>query len=289
MVADIAELRGGIGPLLMASEPRYDPIAILYSPASFRVQWMQDQRAHGEAWTQRQADTEDEDNALRIATRDALAALERQGFTPRFVTDEEIASGLLQRAQYRLLILPQVLALSSSAARQIGRFRNNGGRLALIGEAGIFDAHGRLRAKPFMVGPLAPDHGRTIRIHVGDALALRDGLLRLAAEANLTAPAKLDAGVGPTPEDIRLYRFRRGSLTVLALQREQTIDTSAPELASVVLSLRKPTFVCNLHTHQSLGKVSRIPVTVGAGIPTVIALAARPFSTRCMQSVVLDR
>ena len=29
-----------------------DPIAILYSPASFRMQWMQDQRARGEAWTQ---------------------------------------------------------------------------------------------------------------------------------------------------------------------------------------------------------------------------------------------
>ena len=161
MATDFEELRHGVGSLLTASEPRYDPIAILYSPASFRMQWMQDQRAHGEAWTQRQADTEDEDNAIRIATRDALAALERQGFTPRFVTDDEIASGLLQRAQYRLLILPHVLALSSSAARQIGRFRNNEGRLAIIGEAGIFDSHGRPLAKPYMVGPLMPDDERT--------------------------------------------------------------------------------------------------------------------------------
>ena len=127
MAADFAELRQGVGPLLTTSAPRYDPIAILYSPASFRMQWMQDQRAGGEAWTQRQADTEDEDNALRIATRDALVALERHGFTPRFVTDDEIASGVLRRARYRLLILPQALALSSRAATQIGRFQERRG------------------------------------------------------------------------------------------------------------------------------------------------------------------
>ena len=35
-----AEMRGGLGALLIASERQIDPIAILYSQASLRVQWM---------------------------------------------------------------------------------------------------------------------------------------------------------------------------------------------------------------------------------------------------------
>ena len=289
MATDFAQLRHGVGPLLATSAPRYDPIAILYSPASFRMQWMQDHRAGGDAWTQRQADTEDEDNALRVATRDTLTVLERHGFTPRFVTDDQVASGVLQRAKYRLLILPQALALSSRAASQIGRFRSDGGRLALIGEAGIFDAHGRQRAIPLTADALQPDGERTIRIPVGDAPALRDGLLRLAAGAHLTAPAQLEAAAGPAPEDIRLYRFRHGSVTLLALQREQATETATPEVESVIVALPQPAFACDLRADQPRGDISRIPVTVGAGVPTVIALSTRPFNARCTQGISPDR
>jgi hypothetical protein len=49
------ELTKGIGRKLSAAKPDYDPIAILYSPASFRVQWMLDQRGKGISWTERQA------------------------------------------------------------------------------------------------------------------------------------------------------------------------------------------------------------------------------------------
>ena len=45
-----AEIRGGIGKLLIASEPQFDPVAILYSPASFRTQWMLEQKPKGDAW-----------------------------------------------------------------------------------------------------------------------------------------------------------------------------------------------------------------------------------------------
>ena len=45
-----AEIRGGIGAMLIASEPHVDPVAILYSPASFRTQWMLEQKPKGDAW-----------------------------------------------------------------------------------------------------------------------------------------------------------------------------------------------------------------------------------------------
>ncbi len=44
-----AEIRSGVGGLLIASEPHFDPVAILYSPASFRMQWMLEQKPKGDA------------------------------------------------------------------------------------------------------------------------------------------------------------------------------------------------------------------------------------------------
>ena len=48
-----------IAPLLFAATPQIDPIAILYSPASFRTQWMLDQQPKGDAWIERGAEQED--------------------------------------------------------------------------------------------------------------------------------------------------------------------------------------------------------------------------------------
>ncbi len=44
-----AALRGPLGQAVLDAKPVFDPIAILYSPASFRVAWMQEQRPHGDA------------------------------------------------------------------------------------------------------------------------------------------------------------------------------------------------------------------------------------------------
>ena len=50
-----AEIRGGIGAMLIASEPHVDADAILYSPASFRTQRMLEQKPKGDAWMTRKS------------------------------------------------------------------------------------------------------------------------------------------------------------------------------------------------------------------------------------------
>ena len=136
--ATFAALRNGVGRALAAGRSYYDPIAILYSPASFRVQWMLDHRAAGASWTERQADTEDEDNAVRVATRAALHGLEQQGFQPRFLTDAQLESGALGSMGIHVLILPETLALGKKAAAAIAKFIARGGRVAIIGQADLF-------------------------------------------------------------------------------------------------------------------------------------------------------
>ena len=65
-----AELRGGLGALLINSRRHIDPIGVLYSQASRRVQWLLDRKTTGEDWSQRDASAEYRDNAIRTAARD---------------------------------------------------------------------------------------------------------------------------------------------------------------------------------------------------------------------------
>ena len=52
------EIRSGLGALLINSQRHTDPVGILYSPASRRMQWLLDRRASGEEWSRRSASTE---------------------------------------------------------------------------------------------------------------------------------------------------------------------------------------------------------------------------------------
>ncbi len=63
------ELAGGLGALLLASPQVTSEVAVLYSPASFRLRWLLDHRPRGDAWTERSSELENEDNAVRAAMR----------------------------------------------------------------------------------------------------------------------------------------------------------------------------------------------------------------------------
>ena len=63
------EMRNRLGALLINSRRHTDPIGILYSPASRRVQWLLDRRASVEEWSRRGASTEYQDDAIKASTR----------------------------------------------------------------------------------------------------------------------------------------------------------------------------------------------------------------------------
>ena len=84
------EIRGGLGALLINSRRHADPVGILYSPASRRVQWMLDRRASGGDWSRRDASTEYQDDAITVSTLDFAQSLQHAGLQYRFVSSEEV-------------------------------------------------------------------------------------------------------------------------------------------------------------------------------------------------------
>src|SRR5262249_41281633 len=136
------EIGRGTGALVINTERPPAPIAVLYSPRSLRMEWMEEQRPKGEAWAKRSASS-DEDGPLRWRRESLSRLLEDLGRPYRFVTSEEVERGDLARRGYRVLILSRALSLGDQEAQALRTFVEHGGVLVADGVPGVYDEHGR--------------------------------------------------------------------------------------------------------------------------------------------------
>ena len=283
-------LRGGVGALLAASAPHWDEIAILYSPASMRTQWMLDWRTKGDAWIERGSEAEGEDlhNTVRAATHAFLANFQHLGLAPRFVTPDDIVAGKLAARHDRLLILPHAIALSADAARAIRRFVAGGGIVMADTEPGLFDEHSRALAHGQLAdlfhAPAAAAAAAAPRRGQGQIITFTPLLAdagSLAALRTVLAKARLRPAIGvATPDgapagDVVLHRFDDGAVTILGVARDYA-EGASPE--RIVLTLPHPSYAYDLLSQRSLGRSARFEITLDPVRPALIALAERPLA-----------
>jgi len=292
-----AELRGGLGALLINSRRHIDPIGVLYSPASMRVQWLLDRKTTGEDWSQRDASAEYRDNAIRTATRDFARLVEHRGLQHRFLSSVDVGRGELRSGDYRILMLPHAISLSAAEAKEIRDFVERGGIAIAEGEPGLFDEHGRRLARPLLseVFP-GPVTGSTTSFAYGKGKAIYLPLSDHrgwegrppAAEILDTAGARprfpLLRADGSLADDIETKIFDNGAVTIVALQRDfpgtpQTDPGSIPSgEEEVVLALPRPFFVYDLRKERLLGSIDRVPVALAPVEPVLLALSEKPLA-----------
>ncbi|HYK79090.1 MAG TPA: alpha-amylase family protein, partial [Micropepsaceae bacterium] len=140
------EIREGIGALLINSRSSPAEIAVLYSPASMRTQWMLDWQAKGDAWARNGTRSAGDDNATDIFASH-VAHLGLQG---QIVSSAMVAQGALRRGAWRILILPDAIALSPQEAEEIRRFVARGGTVIADAEPATYDQHSRRLVKPLL-------------------------------------------------------------------------------------------------------------------------------------------
>ena len=168
------------------------------SQASFRVRWLLQHRAAGDAWSKRSAADEWDDTSLRVSTDRFASALRRIGIAPRFVSDAQVAGGAL--GKLRALILPDVLALSPEAAAAIRGFAAKGGLVIAEGDDRPFRRPRAPPARPLLAGlfshrhPLAASDVTPDRLHA------------LLAEAGVQPGFRLLGPDGGTASDVDAYR-----------------------------------------------------------------------------------
>jgi hypothetical protein len=268
-------LRGGVGALLAASAPHWNEIAILYSPASMRTQWMLDWRTKGDAWIERGSEAEGADNTVRAATHAFLANFQHLGFAPRFVTPADIEEGKLAVRRDRLLILPHAIALSAATARAIRRFVAGGGIVMADTEPGLFDEHGRRLAQGSLADLL---HGQRRVVSFTPRLADESSLAALRtvlANAGLRPAIGLATVDGAPAGDVVLHRFDDGAVTILGIARDYAEGAAA---GPIVLTLPHSSYAYDLLSQRPLGRGARFEITLDPVRPALIALADAPLA-----------
>jgi len=124
-------------------------VAIYYSHPSIQVSWVLDAEAHGKTWPNRNDD-------FRLGTSHNVRKawelmLADAGIRYDFLAyDEVVRNGV--PAEYRVLILPACYALSDVEARRISDFERSGGTVIADFACGLFDPHGRGRARGALDG-----------------------------------------------------------------------------------------------------------------------------------------
>jgi hypothetical protein len=268
------EFRDGLGDQLGAATPVAGPVAILYSPPSFRIDWLlarrQDARQGGADWSDRSAETEGKDSPLRASMRQAASLLAHLGLPPRWVSDDKLERGLLRGGGVRVLLLPRAIALSDREIAEIRAFAARGGRVLADVSAGLFDNHGRRR--PAI--PLSDVVGLVPGWWDGTPGAL--ALLADRLRRNGAAPTfSLTAPDGAILADIDARVRRDGAVTLIGLQRDATAPTAGA--TDVVLTLARPGEVYDLRSKRDLGRTSRVVLPVGMADPAVLAVSTAPI------------
>ncbi len=256
-----------VAPELMASEPALDPVAVLYSQASFRTRWMLDQRGRDAAWSDRDAAREYEDNAWRASRRQVLQRLGEIAIQPRMLSSAMVEAGALRRDRLRVLILPHAIALSQAEADEIRAFAQRGGTVLADTDPGLFDQHSRRLPAALLAGVAALpeammlDAGETSP----ETLASLGALLR---NAGVPARAELLGPDGQTAIGVNAEWLRHGDTTILALQT--VAPWGAPGQIEVRLST--PTVIKDLRVPGRILQADRFVVALDPITPTILSL-----------------
>src|SRR5499427_1071233 len=247
------EIRRGTGALVINMERSPAPIAVLYSPHSLRMEWMEEQRPKGEAWAKRSASS-DEDGPLRWRRQSLPPVLGELGPPYRFGTSEGGQRGDLAKRGYRVLILSHALSLGDQEARAVQTFVEHGGVLVADGVPGVYDAHGRRLSSsrlpdffgPPIVGLITErrlGRGRAIYVNADMTRYSRDRLTAQEPELYRTMGRILESALG-APEfritgplgqpviGVETQAFRNGAVTLLAIQSNPELDIGSVDGAS---------------------------------------------------------
>jgi hypothetical protein len=286
-----AELRGGLGALLINSRRHTDPIGVLYSPASMRVQWLLDRRSSRAGWSRRNASSEYQDDAIRAATRNFTRLIEHRGLQQRFVSTEELSRGELGNREYRILMLPHTIALSPIEASEIRAFVEQGGIVVADGEPGIFDEHGRRMAKPALsevfAGPATRaatgfvfGKGKAIYATFPDERGRESGrvLSEILKAAGVQPRFPLVRADGGPASDIETYVFENGEVTIVALLLDFVPSADPSSREAIVMTLPHPLNAYDLRTGRRLGSTARLAVELGPVEPVLLALSEKPLA-----------
>ncbi len=256
-----------VAPVLFASAPSPDPVAVLVSQASFRTSWMLNRRAGDLQWWNRDAAREYEDNAWTASRRQVLRRLEEIAVQPRLLSSAMLEAGALRHDGIRVLILPHAVALSDSETNEIAAFRQGGGVVLADTEPALFDQHSRRRSEPALLG-IAKVPEAMLLSGAPDSPEALAGVAALLREAGVPPRATLIGSDGQPATGVSARWLRHGDVSILALQA--IAPWSAP--GRIEVRMAAPAVVGNLRIPGNSMKEQSFTIVLDPIAPTILTV-----------------
>lgn len=292
MAESHAEIKAGIGELLMGTERLGDGIAIHYSQAS----------VHGGTILER---------PLAQAHRGAILAIEDLGLQYNFVSYEQIEQGALK--DYRAFIMPASCALSSKEVVAVKAFVQAGGLVIADVYPGVMDGHCKNLATAALNGVFACtvtatvptiDRAAPVVFHgnifgkgravfmnhplsdyqaartAGRERPFREALRETLTKYGIHSAVEItQTQTGTRLSACETVRFRDGEVEYVAIVKDDDVTDHAPVNAKIQFPANR--HVYDLRRKRYVGRTQSVDVQIVPGVPELYALL--PYQARGLE------
>ncbi|RBP37780.1 beta-galactosidase-like protein [Roseimicrobium gellanilyticum] len=304
----LKEMTSPLAKLFLRAEKEYDPIAIHYSQASIQVAWLIESTVDGRTWPRRFSSHEGKHNRHARVRNGWMKLLQDMGYSPRFVSTEQVEKGELEGGGYRMFVMPQSYAITDQEALAIHRWRthqpDDHWRMVASNPTGSFDGHGRYTGpRQHLLPYLSRTTGQSAH-HLKGGEELGSGspydmarypanrLGEMTAEEREYMPdlANTSVGIEPPPirialdDCVRIHRYKLGNnARLIAFERnidyhmsEDLAQAGGNEALEKPIQtqalLKEPAHVYDLRTGKYLGNIKSITVDLDPWKPSLYAL-----------------
>ena len=284
----LREMTSPLAQLFLRATPERDPIFILYSQPSLQVDWLLESTVDGSTWLRRFSSFEAAHNHAAQARDGWLKAFEDLGYSPQFISEQQIESGQLPAASNAVLVLSSAYALSDKAVQQLSQFAASAGQQQLLFDEwpGTFDQHGKFRVTPpthpfASAGQFTGDAALYAANRLDAKQTVRSG--DLAAWLADRMPSWRPAVSLPIAERVRVHRFSVPGGRLLAFERniEYAMSESLQQAGGnealekpVQLNAKLPqaAHIYDLNNQTYVGYSDHIQFTLDPWRPSLFAL-----------------
>ena len=306
----LREMTSPLARLFLRAERETDPVLIHYSQPSIQVDWLLESTVDGSTWHRRFSSFEADCNRQAKVRTAWLKGLQDLGYSPRFVSTEQIEKGLLERERDAVLVLPTSWALTDREMEKLRLFLETSSRpvplrlLLADGVPGLFDGHGRLRrqnpwkdlgltARSETASYAVPGGGQPAISCQADIAKFNSERLKSRPETNWFAWLERACQHVPRPVTVTeaaaasartlIHRFKLGSARLLAFERNITYHMSEDlkqaggnealeKPVDLEARLAEPGHVYDLRTQAYLGRTNRFRVHLDPWRPSLYAI-----------------
>jgi hypothetical protein len=311
----LKEMTSPLAQIFLRAEPEHDPIFIHYSQPSIQVDWLLESTVDGSTWLRRFSSYEADHNRFAKVRNGWLKAFQDLGFSAQFISSEQIESGILNRARNAAFILPGSYALSDKEASELRRFLGQSPRDNLLfaeASPGLFDQHGRLRAKGSFDDLIPPSLTNSFAVHQGQPTQSHPGGGAEYAADRLKGNFDWSAWIGgqlksmhpdvsvPASARTRIHRFRLGPHRLLAFERnidyhmsEDLKQTGGNEVlekpVEITATVSEAAHVYDLRTQKYLGHTDHIQFTLDPWQSSLFAVTQQKLAPETLISTLSQR